>query len=128
VTRAFALAVAALLAVLALAPVASASTPRERQLARQVKTLKASNARLTRERNAARAALGVCQAGVPQAIGTMTPEQLSANVLPVAKAVFDAQPGSIELGWSTFTSSSHTESPGSYESWYVSFDFTRWTP
>jgi hypothetical protein len=116
---------AALLALVMAAP-AVAATPRERALTKQVRQLKAANAKLTRERSSARASLASCQGGVPSAIATMTPEQLSRDVLPVAKARFDAYPGSIALGWSAYTLDSHTVSTGSYESWTWTFDFTRW--
>ena len=62
----------------------------------------------------------------------MTPEQLSRDVMPIATARFDANPGSHAPGWTAWTLHSDTLSEGYYESWTWSFNYTRssnrWSP
>ena len=120
---------AALLAAVALsvAVPANASTPRERSLARQVRTLKAANMKLRRERNTARAKLAICQQGVGKAASTMTPFQLTSTVFPAANLVFEHwQDGTAPGQFTAFDLSSHTLSEGYNEHWTYTFDLTKW--
>jgi outer membrane murein-binding lipoprotein Lpp len=158
----------AVVAVTAIAVPAQAATPKERALARQVKTLKAQAAKLKRERNAARtqltavqaglaatqaslatvtaerdaargqvstvsgerdaarASLAVCQQGVVPAVSTMTPMQLSTNVLPTLHAVFEGWTDGYGAGqYSAYASKSSTVSD-LYRDQRFSFDVTEW--
>jgi hypothetical protein len=90
-------------ACLSYAEVASAATPRERALAKQVKVLTAQN-------RALRAKLATCQRGAVAGVLTMTPAQVSLDLFPALYRKFEAHPDE----W---------ESPGGYvaeASWYES--------
>jgi hypothetical protein len=147
---------------------AQAATPKERTLARQVKTLKVQAAKLKRERNAARAqlanaqaglaatqaslatvtgerdtargqvatvtgerdsaraSLDVCQQGVAPAASTMTPMQLTTDLLPTLHAVFEGWKDGYGAGQvSAYAYKSSTDSD-SYRSRGYSFDVTEW--
>ena len=105
-------------ALVAVASPAQAATPKERNLARQVQTLKAQKTKLTRERNAARAqraaarsslataqqsivkltrqrdaarsSLATAQFSTSAAVSTMTPQQINSLVLPEIYDVYKA--------------------------------------
>jgi outer membrane murein-binding lipoprotein Lpp len=158
----------AVVAVTATAIPAQAATPKERTLARQVKTLNAQAAKLKRERNAARAqlanaqaglaatqaslatvtverdtargqvtgvtgerdsaraSLGVCQQGVAAAASTMTPMQLTTDLLPTLHAVFEGWKdgyGAGQVSAYAYKSSTVTDS---FRSQSYSFDVTEW--
>jgi outer membrane murein-binding lipoprotein Lpp len=158
----------AVVAVTATAIPAQAATPKERTLARQVKTLNAQAAKLKRERNvaraqlanaqaglaatqaslatvtverdtargqvtgvtgerdSARASLGVCQQGVAAAASTMTPMQLTTDLLPTLHAVFEGWKdgyGAGQVSAYAYKSSTVTDS---FRSQSYSFDVTEW--
>jgi hypothetical protein len=79
----------AVTAIIATAGTAQAATPKERALARQVKTLKAQNATLKRELASERARLSICQTSASAAISTMTPMQAATLILPPVVTVFE---------------------------------------
>jgi hypothetical protein len=158
----------AVVAVTATAVPAQAASPKERALARQVKTLKAQAAKLKRERNAARvqladtnaglattqaslatvtgerdaargqvatvtgerdaarASLGVCQQGVAAAASTMTPMQITTDLLPTLHAVFEGWKdgyGAGQVSASGYKSNTVTDL---YRSQSYMFDATEW--
>jgi hypothetical protein len=107
---------------LALAASVQAATPRERALVRQVKTLKAQNAKLTRERNSARAELATAQQGTAQTVSTMSPVQITQTLFPTIYNVFDAWDDGFDGGdlW-TSNYTSHTVDGDGDDSWSYSF-------
>lgn len=99
-----------------------AATPRERALLRQVKTLKAQNAKLTNERNAARAQLATSQQGTAQTVSTMSPSQITQTLFPTIYNVFEAWDDGFDDGdlW-TSNYTSHTVDGNGDDSWSYSF-------
>jgi hypothetical protein len=99
-----------------------AATPRERALVRQVKTLKAQNAKLTRERNSARAQLATAQQGTAQTVSTMSPVQITQTLFPTIYNVFEAWDDGFDGGdvW-TSNYTSHTVDGDGDDSWSYSF-------
>jgi chromosome segregation ATPase len=81
---------------------------------------------VTGERDAARANLGVCQQGVAAAASTMTPMQLTTDLLPTLHAVFEGWKegyGAGQVSAYAYKSSTVTDS---YRSQGYSFDVTEW--
>jgi hypothetical protein len=107
---------------LAFAASVQAATPRERALVRQVKTLKAQNAKLTRERNSARAQLATAQQGAAQTVSTMSPVQITQTLFPTIYNVFEAWDDGFDGGdvW-TSNYTSHTVDGDGDDSWSYSF-------
>jgi hypothetical protein len=107
---------------LAFAASVQAATPRERALVRQVKTLKAQNAKLTRERNSARAQLATAQQGTAQTVSTMSPVQITQTLFPTIYNVFEAWDDGFDGGdvW-TSNYTSHTVDGDGDDSWSYSF-------
>jgi hypothetical protein len=99
-----------------------AATPRERALLRQVKTLKAQNAKLTNERNFARAQLATAQQGTAQTVSTMSPSQITQTLFPTIYNVFEAWDDGFDDGdlW-TSNYTSHTVDGNGDDSWSYSF-------
>jgi hypothetical protein len=107
---------------LAFAASVQAATPRERALVRQVKTLKAQNAKLTSARNSARAQLATAQQGTAQTVSTMSPSQITQTLFPTVYNVFEAWDDGFDDGdlW-TSNYTSHTVDGDGDDSWSYSF-------
>jgi hypothetical protein len=107
---------------LAFAASVQAATPRERALVRQVKTLKAQNAKLTSERNSARAQLATAQQGTAQTVSTMSPSQITQTLFPTVYNVFEAWDDGFDDGdlW-TSNYTSHSVDGDGDDSWSYSF-------
>lgn len=106
-----------------------AATPRERALVRQVKTLKAQKANLTRERKTARtqlatanSQLATAQQGTAQAVSTMSPIQITETLFPTIYNVFEAWNDGFDDGdlW-TSNYTTHTVDGAGDDSWSYSF-------
>ena len=83
-------------------------------------------ATVTGERDSARASLGVCQQGVAAAASTMTPMQLTTDLLPTLHAVFEGWKDGYGAGQvSAYAYKSSTLSD-SYRDQSYSFDVTEW--
>ena len=81
---------------------------------------------MTGERDSARASLGVCQQGVATAASTMTPMQLTTDLLPTLHAVFEGWKDGYGAGQvSAYAYKSSTLSD-SYRDQSYSFDVTEW--
>jgi hypothetical protein len=87
---------------------------------------RAQLATVTGERDSARASLSVCQRGVAAAASTMTPMQITTDLLPTLHAVFEGWTDGYGAGQlSAYAYKSSTVSD-SYRDQSYSFDVTEW--